>query len=190
MVGISVVESTLKQWDITILTQLAIAIIGGIAIGYFFAKKLLKRAISGNLEKDFMLAKEKFIKDKITKVTADESSSKGSSKDQPLDFNELVNYLNDKYMLVDITLATYDGLPIASNSQNPEEDSAMAPELLKIIMKQMNTDTAIISGRDYKLAIFEVSPDVICYARLRRDISIAEIDRIRKEIREFMEVRI
>jgi hypothetical protein len=186
---VSVLVDILKRYGVFAYAEFIVAVFG-ITFGYIITRKILKRIESSRSEKNVIEIDDKIIKDKLIRTSMAESSSKDFSKEQPSDFNELVRYLNDKYMLLDVTLATYDGLPIASNSQNPEEDSAMAPELLKSIMKQMNTDTAIISGRDYKLAIFEVSPDVICYARLRRDISIAEIDRIRKEIREFMEVRI
>ena len=189
MVDVSALVDILKRYDVFAYVGV-IAAIFAILFVCIIIKKLLKRNKNSVSKKNIIEINDKLINDRVIRTSMAESLDRDFSKEQPSDFNELVRYLNDKYMLLDVTLATYDGLPIASNSQNPEEDSAMAPELLKMIMKQMNTDTAVISGRDYKLAIFEVSPDIICYARLRRDISIAELDRIRREICDFMEVKI
>ena len=109
---------------------------------------------------------------------------------EPKDFNELVEYLRDKFMLLDITLATPDGFPIASTSDKPEEESAIAPEILgKVGKRVFNTGEVILSGKDYKLSVFEVNKDVIGFVKSSRDIHFIEIEKIRGEINRFLEVK-
>jgi hypothetical protein len=89
-----------------------------------------------------------------------------------------------------ITLATPDGFPIASTSDKPEEESAIAPEILgKVGKRVFNTGEVILSGKDYKLSVFEVNKDVIGFVKSSRDIHFIEIEKIRGEINRFLEVK-
>jgi len=154
-----------------------VAIIGGFLIG-FIVVLALKPKKEKFEEKDITLS---------TKVVESVKMPKDKEKAQeiyqvPKDFNELVEYLVNRYMLVEATLASSEGLPIASNSANAEEESAIAPEIVKIMKRTINSDAVTISGRDMKVILFEVTPDVICYAKARRDVSLAEIERMKSDI--------
>jgi len=108
---------------------------------------------------------------------------------EPRDFNELVRYLRDRFMLSDVTLATTDGFPIASTGENPEEISALAPEILKKVGGILNSRSIILSGKDYRMGVFEINQDVIGCVKSGRDIHLVEIEMIRDEVNRFMEVR-
>ncbi|WP_457550128.1 hypothetical protein [Archaeoglobus sp.] len=107
---------------------------------------------------------------------------------EPSDFNELVNYLKNKYILSEVTLATTDGFPIASTSQDAEIISALAPEILKRVGKIVESKEVVISGRDFKLGVFEINEDVIGFIKANRDIHFIEIDRIKEDVNRFMGV--
>ncbi len=109
--------------------------------------------------------------------------------EEPKDFSDLVRFLKDKYMLSEVTLSTYEGLPIASTLDDPEEISALAPEILKDVGGILKSKEVIIGGKYYKMCVFEVTPEVICTIQTTRDVPFVEIDRIREEIRRFMEVK-
>jgi len=90
-------------------------------------------------------------------------------------------------MLTDVTLLTPEGLPIASNSSSPEEDAAIAPELIKIGKSMLNSSRIIISGENTRILVMQVSPDVLLHARVARDISRREIERVGEEIKIILE---
>jgi predicted regulator of Ras-like GTPase activity (Roadblock/LC7/MglB family) len=166
------IDFYLTQYDL-------VAIIGGFLIGFIvvLALKPKKKKIEEE-EKDITLS---------TKVVESVKMTKDREKAQeiyqiPKDFNELVEHLVNRYMLVEATLVSSEGLPIASNSANAEEESAIAPEIVKIMKRTINSDAVTISGRDMKVILFEVTPDVICYAKARRDVSLAEIERMKSDI--------
>ncbi len=104
------------------------------------------------------------------------------------DFNELVGYLRDKYMLENVTLSTYEGFPIASTLEDPEELSALAPELLKSVRTISDIKEVVISGKGENIAVFEVNPEIICTLQAKRDIYHAEIEKIKSEILNFVGV--
>ncbi len=109
--------------------------------------------------------------------------------EEPKDFTELVRFLKDKYMLSEVTLSTYEGLPIASTLDDPEEISALAPEILKDVGGILKSKEVVIGGKYYKMCVFEVTPEVICTIQTTRDVPFVEIDRIREEVKRFMEVK-
>ena len=126
-----------------------------------------------------------------TKNTIKGDVIKSTTIKEPEDFNELVRYLRDKFLLIDITLATSDGFPIASTSDKPEDESAIAPEILqKIGRKIFDADKVILLGKDYKLGVFEINPDVIGFIKASRDIHFIEIDKIKEEVNKFLETKI
>jgi len=94
----------------------------------------------------------------------------------PQDFKDLVSYLSDKYMLINLTISTYEGLPVASNSPTPDEDSALAPEILRLLRDIVESDKILISGGNKKVLVFNVGEDLIVHARVNRDLSLPEIE--------------
>ena len=105
----------------------------------------------------------------------------------PTDFQDLVDHLRDKYMLLDLTISTSEGLLVASNSQSAEEDAATSPEILRMLGGMLDSDVITISGKDEKIIVFRVDPEIIAYARVKRDIAAVEIERMKEEIIRFME---
>jgi len=161
--------------------NLIISALVGIVSGYYITRLLKRR------EKTESLSFEAISKSR--EVIKTEKSIVNEIK-EPKDFADLVKFLRDKFMLSEVTLSTYEGLPIASTLDDPEEISALAPEILKDVGKNILKSKEItIGGKAYKMSIFEVTPDVICTIQSTRDIPFVEIEKIREEIREFMEVR-
>jgi len=156
-----------------------LAVVLGVFLGYFMTRFLIKRE-----------SREK-VKYIPAKNTVKEDVVKPSPIKEPEDFNELVKYLRDKFMLLDVTLATPDGFPIASTSDKPEEESAIAPEILrKIGQNVFNSNEVILLGKNYKLGVFEINPDVIGFIKASRDIHFIEIDKIKREVSRFLEVKV
>ncbi len=145
--------------------------------GYSLTRLILKRR-----ERTF--ATPKFVAKKKEIV-----ESKEIIVEEPKDFEELVKLLKDKFMVSDVTLSTTDGFPIASTIEDPEEISALAPELLKSVGRVLKSRDFIISSKDRKIAVFEINPEIICTIQADRDIHFVEIEKIREEILKFMEVR-
>ncbi len=50
---------------------------------------------------------------------------------RPMSFDEFIEHLTKKYMLVDATISNKEGLLVASNSKTPEDDAAMAVEIAR-----------------------------------------------------------
>ncbi len=174
------------------LFEAASLILGGI-LGAVITKIILERKENKEIKED--TTKEK-TRERITAPVQKklESSPEPILRERintnytPTDFQDLVNYLSDKYMLIDITLLTSEGLPIASNSNSPEEDAAIAPEILRIVGEIVKSDKIIISGKNEKILVFKIHPEVIAYTRVRREITGIEIEKLKEEITKFMEV--
>uniref|UniRef100_A0A7C3RAP7 Roadblock/LAMTOR2 domain-containing protein n=1 Tax=Archaeoglobus fulgidus TaxID=2234 RepID=A0A7C3RAP7_ARCFL len=164
------------------LYEVIVIVLGGV-LGFGVTWAYLSQAM--RQEK----AKEEEIR--IAKVSTVTSSiePKGEIKidKPPSDLTEFVEYLSGKYMLTDVTLLTPEGLPIASNSSSPEEDAAIAPELIKIGKSMLNSSRIIISGENTRILVMQVSPDVLLHARVARDISRREIERVGEEIKIILE---
>jgi len=156
-----------------------LAVVLGVFFGYIVTRALIKRESH---------EKVKYIP---AKNTVKEGVVKPSPMKEPEDFNELVRYLRDKFMLLDVTLATPDGFPIASTSDKPEDESAIAPEILRKIGKNVfNSNEVILLDKNYKLGVFEINPDIIGFIKATRDIHFIEIDKIKKEVNRFLEVKV
>lgn len=156
------------------------AIVGALS-GYSVTRLIVKRR-----EKTETFSVETISKSKDVVKPKEEVKS---AVEEPKDFTDLVKMLRDKYMLSEVTLSTYEGLPIASTLRDPEEISALAPEILKDVGKILNSKEIVVGGRAYKMSIFEVTPEVICTVQTTRDLPFVEIEKIKDEIRKFMEVR-
>jgi hypothetical protein len=156
-----------------------IAIVLGILLGYYITRIVVGRR------------SVEMVKYMPAKNTVREEVIKHSPIKEPEDFNELVKSIRDKFMLLDVTLATSDGFPIASTSDKPEDESAIAPEILRKIGKNVfNSKEVILLGKDYKLGVFEINPDVIGFIKASRDIHFIEIDKIKNEVNRFLEVKV
>ena len=128
------------------------------------------------------------VKDEsITPVRVLKESADTGYEYTPSDFQDLVNYLRDKYMLIGITLTTAEGLPIASNSPFAEEDAAAAPEILKMVNRMVDSDRVMISGRDEKIIVLSVDPEIVAHIRTKRELAAVELERLREEIIRFVE---
>ena len=152
----------------------------GVIAGYYITKALTKRRSEETVEYSIVERKKDYVKPKEPVKTF---------IGEPRDFNELVLSLRDRFMLSEVTLATFDGIPIASTGDNPEEISALAPEILKKVGGILKTNSVIVSGKDYRIGVFEINQDVIGCVKANRDIHFVEIEKIREEVNKFMEVR-
>jgi len=175
------------------LFEVVSLILSGV-LGAVITKIILKRKENKEIKED--TTREKTTKETTVTVQKNLEPSPNptilreriNTNYTPTDFQDLVNYISDKYMLIDITLLTSEGLPIASNSNSPEEDAAIAPEILRIVGEIVKSDKIIISGKNEKILVFKIHPEVIAYTRVRREITGIEIEKLKEEITKFMEV--
>ena len=105
----------------------------------------------------------------------------------PSDLHEFVEYLSEKYILGEVTILTSEGLPIVSNSTTADEDAAIAPELLKVARRLLNSNRILLSGENERIMVIQANPDIILHAKVARDVSIREMDRIQEEVNTIME---
>ena len=105
----------------------------------------------------------------------------------PSDLREFVDYLSEKYMLGEVTILTPEGLPTVSNSKTADEDAAIAPELLKVAKRLLNSSRILLSGEGGRIMVIQANPDIILHAKVARDVSGREMDRIQEEINTIME---
>jgi len=106
---------------------------------------------------------------------------------KPEDLEGLVKYVTTKYMLAEITLLTPEGLPIVSNSSSVDEDVASAPEMLRVANKLLNSDRLVISSGDVRIVVLQVNPEVILYAKVMRELSKTELEKMKTEINDLLE---
>lgn len=160
-----------------------LAIVSGGVLGFGVTWAYLSHAIKEEKTKE-----EEMRRVKVSAVTSSiEPKAEVKIDKPPSDLSEFVEYLSNKYMLSDVTLLTPDGLPIASNSSAPEEDAAIAPELLKVGKGLLNSSRIIISGENTKVLVMQITPDIMLHARVARDISRREIERIGDEVKMVLE---
>lgn len=128
-------------------------------------------------------------KAKISTISTMVESKVSESKmvSPPSDLSEFVDYLSDKYILGEVTILTTEGLPIVSNSTTAEEDAAIAPELLKVAKSLLNSDRIVLSGEDTRVLVIQANPDILLHAKIARDISKREMDKIKEEVNTVME---
>lgn len=127
-------------------------------------------------------------KAKIAEVTGKiESAVEPLPEKPPSSLEELLNYISGKYMLSEVTLLTPDGLPIASNSSTPEEDTANAPEFIKLANQLLNSDRIVLSGGENRVVVIQINPDVLLYAKVARELSRPELEKLRGEVNTILE---
>lgn len=105
----------------------------------------------------------------------------------PSNLDELLKYISGKYMLSEVTLLTPDGLLIASNSSTPEEDTANAPEFIKVAKKLLNSDRIVLAGGNNRIVVLQINPDVLLYAKVARELSRPELDKLKSEVNKVLE---
>jgi len=160
-----------------------LAIVSGGVLGFGVTWAYLSHAIKEEETKE-----DEIRKAKVSAVTSSiEPKSEVKIEKPPSDLSEFVDYLSSKYILSDVTLLTTDGLPIASNSSTPEEDAAIAPELLKVGKSLLNSSRISISGENTRVLVMQITPDIMLHARVARDISRREIERIGEEVKMVLE---
>jgi predicted regulator of Ras-like GTPase activity (Roadblock/LC7/MglB family) len=166
-----------------------LAVISGGLIGFSITWKLVEKGIKEEEMKvqEVQKAKVSVISEAIAKK--EETTITEPKKDDfvPTSLSELVDHLRDKYMLYDVTILTPEGLPIASNSETPDEDAAMAPELLKVARRMFNTDKVTISSEKGKLIVLQASPEIILHARTTRDLPEPAIERLKNDTERLLE---
>jgi len=160
-----------------------IAVVGGGALGFGATWAYLAYAL-----KEERAREEEVRKVKLSTVTSTvEPKVESKMEKPPEDLSEFVDYISKKYILSEVTLLTPEGLPIVSNSATPEEDAAVAPELLKVGQGMLNSNKLLLSGENTRVIVLQVNPEVILYAKVARDISRREMDRIIEETRLVLE---
>ncbi|MCS7130309.1 MAG: hypothetical protein NZ872_02700 [Archaeoglobaceae archaeon] len=116
-----------------------------------------------------------------------ESAVEALPEKLPSSLDELLKYISGKYMLSEVTLLTPDGLPIASNSSTPEEDTANAPEFIKVANQLLNSDRIVLAGGDNRIVVLQINPDVLLYAKVARELSRPELEKLRGEVNKILE---
>ncbi len=160
-----------------------LAIVSGGVLGFGVTWVYLNYALKEGKAKE-----EEIRRVKISNVASSiEPTAEIKMEKPPSDLTEFVDYLSSKYMLSDVTLLTPDGLPIASNSPTPEEDAAIAPELIKVGKGLLNSSRILLSGENTRVLVMEVNPDVLLHARVARDLSKREVERIGEEVNMVLE---
>jgi predicted regulator of Ras-like GTPase activity (Roadblock/LC7/MglB family) len=109
---------------------------------------------------------------------------------KPMSFDEFIEHLTRKYMLVDATISNKEGLVVASNSKTPEDDAAMAVEMARKVRNIYGGVKEIILGTEgEKRYIFRLptEEEIIAHLRTKRDLSYPEIRNFKKDIMNFME---
>lgn len=106
---------------------------------------------------------------------------------KPENPDELIKYISTKFMLAEATLLTPEGLPIASNSSTVDEDTATAPEIIKIANALLRSDRIVIGGGENRILAIQINPDVILYAKVTREFSRAEIEKLKLEVNSLLE---
>uniref|UniRef100_A0A7J2THD0 Roadblock/LAMTOR2 domain-containing protein n=1 Tax=Archaeoglobus fulgidus TaxID=2234 RepID=A0A7J2THD0_ARCFL len=128
-------------------------------------------------------------KERVAKVTefAQIVEKKQEVAEKPSNLEELVKYISTKYMLAEVTLLTPEGLPIVSNSSSVDEDTATAPEMLKIANKLLNSDRIFISSGEIKIVVVQINPQIIMHAKVMRELSKAELEKMKLELNSMLE---
>jgi len=90
-------------------------------------------------------------------------------------------------MLAEITILTPEGLPIVSNSSTVDEDVASALEMLRVANRLLNSDRLVIGSGDVRIVVLHINPEVILHAKVMRELSKTELEKIKTEINDLLE---
>lgn len=156
-----------------------LAVVAGFLLGFTATWKFVEVGVKKEREKVPRVAK-------IAEITERVEKSEQTTK-KPQNLEELVKYISTKYMLAEVTLLTSEGLPIASNSSNVDEDAATAPEIMKIANNLLRADRIVIGGGENRILAVQINPEVILYAKVTRDFSRAEMEKMKIEVNSLLE---
>ncbi|MEM4291095.1 MAG: hypothetical protein QXR50_00090 [Archaeoglobaceae archaeon] len=157
-----------------------LAVVAGFSIGFVATWKFVEIGIKKETREETPRVAK--ITEIIERV---EKTSEQIKKPENLD--ELIKYISTKFMLAEVTLLTPEGLPIASNSSTVDEDTATAPEIIKIANALLRSDRIVIGGGENRILAIQISPDVILYAKVTREFSRAEIEKLKIEVNSLLE---
>lgn len=158
-----------------------LAVVVGFSVGFIATWKFVEAGIKREVkERSLRVANITGVAEKIEKTT--ETIAK-----KPENPEELIKYICTKFMLAEVTLLTPEGLPIASNSSTADEDVANAPEIIKIANTLLRLDRIVIGGGENRILAVQVNPEVILYAKVTREFSRAEIEKLKLEVNSLLE---
>ncbi|MEM0202875.1 MAG: hypothetical protein QXO16_00740 [Archaeoglobaceae archaeon] len=158
-----------------------LAVVAGFSIGFVATWKFVEIGIKKETREETpRVAKIAGITERVEK-TPEQITKK------PENLDELIKYISTKFMLAEVTLLTPEGLPIASNSSTVDEDTATAPEIIKIANALLRSDRIVIGGGENRILAIQISPDVILYAKVTREFSRAEIEKLKIEVNSLLE---
>ncbi len=160
-----------------------LSVIFGFGIGFIVTWRFVEIGVRREEEKF-----DEVRKAKIAELTSKiEIPAEVRLEKPPSSLEELLSYISEKYMLSELTLLTPDGLPIASNSSTPEEDTANAPEFIKVANQLLNSDRIVLTGGDTRIVVIQINPDVLLYAKVARELSRLELEKLRGEVNSMLE---
>lgn len=161
-----------------------LSVIFGFSLGFGATWKLLE---SGFRKEEKI--EETVRRAKLTEVveTIEKTEVVSDIKERPKTIEELPEYIAGKYMLAEVTLLTPDGLPITSNSSTKDDDTAEGPEIIKFAKRLLDSDRVVLSGGENRIMVMEINPEVLLYAKITRDISRPEMERIKAEVNNVLE---
>jgi len=159
-----------------------------VVVGFGVGFVVTWTVVESGMTKEEKIA-ETVRKAKISEVveTIEKSEVSNQQQEGPKTVEDLPGYIATKYLLSEVTLLTPDGLPIASNSSTPDEDTAEGPEIIKFAKRVLDSDRIVIAGGESRLLVIEINPEVLIYAKTMRDISRPEMERIKGELNTILE---
>ncbi len=160
-----------------------LSVIFGFGIGFIVTWRFVEIGVRREEEKFGEVRKAK-IAELTSKI---EIPAEVRPEKPPSSLEELLDYISGKYMLSEVTLLTPDGLPIVSNSSTPEEDTANAPEFIKVANQLLNSDRIVLTGGDTRIVVIQINPDVLLYAKVPRELSRPELEKLRSEVNSMLE---
>lgn len=161
-----------------------LSIFFGLVLGFAATRKFLESGVKKEkkIEETVRRAKLAEVVESIEKPEVEVSL-----KDVPKTIEELPAYVSSKYMLSEVTFLTPDGLSIVSNSSSVDEDTAEGPEIMKFAKRLLDSDRVVIVGGENRIMVMEINPEILLYAKIMRDISRPEMDRIKSEVNTILE---
>jgi hypothetical protein len=161
-----------------------LSVVLGLGVGFGITWKLLESRV----KKEEKIA-ESFARKKLREVVQPIQKPEGeaSIKERPKNIEEVPEYISRKYMLSEVTLLTPDGLLITSNSSTRDEDTAEGPEIMRFAKRLLNSDRVVLVGGEYRIMVIEITPEVLIYAKVNRDVSRPEMERIKAEVGSILE---
>lgn len=158
-----------------------LSVLAGFLVGFGATWRFVEIGVKKEREK------EEIVKAKVAEVAERVEKRVEIPEKRPQNLDELLKYVTSKYMLAEVTLLTPDGLPIASNSSTTDEDTATAPEIIKIANALLNSDRILLAGGESRIMVLQINPEILLYAKVTRDFSRAEMEKLKVEVNRLLE---